>query len=115
MVSLIPESNRLPQRVFAPPVVKSYSTPFGKGELELHGKAEDGVTAKSINILPVQSKRQNERTSNVEKESQCKEDLEMIENVGGIMDFVSLSEISQARVSEQEKLQYWSFISPASP
>ncbi|XP_039180788.1 zinc finger CW-type PWWP domain protein 1-like isoform X2 [Crotalus tigris] len=91
------ESNKLPKRVFAPPVVKSYSTPFGKGELELHGKAEDGVTAKSIiNMLPVQSKRQTERTANVEKKSQCKKNLEMIENEKECLTDAQFEEIVQS-------------------
>ncbi|XP_029139402.1 zinc finger CW-type PWWP domain protein 1 [Protobothrops mucrosquamatus] len=91
------ECNKLPKRVFAPPVVKSYSPPVGKGEMELHGKPEDGVTAKSIiNMLPVQSKRLKERTANVEKKSQCKKNLEMIENEKGCLTDAQFEEIVQS-------------------
>ncbi|KAG8141076.1 hypothetical protein E2320_003688, partial [Naja naja] len=85
-------NSTMSKKVFAPPVAKSYHTPFGKGELELHGRPEDGVTAKSMNMSPTQSKKQKGSTPNVEKKPECKKNLETIENVGWIIDFVSLSE-----------------------
>ncbi|XP_058037942.1 zinc finger CW-type PWWP domain protein 1 isoform X4 [Ahaetulla prasina] len=84
------------KKVFAPPVLKSYRTPFGKGELELHGKPEDAVTFKSVTISPVQSKRQKGSTSSVEKKSECKKNLEMTENEKRCLTDAQFEEIVQS-------------------
>ncbi|XP_070810780.1 zinc finger CW-type PWWP domain protein 1 [Pituophis catenifer annectens] len=90
------EFNKMSKKAFAPPVVKSYRTPFGKGELELHGKPEDGITVKSVTISPVQSNRQKGSMSNVEKKSECKKNLEMIENEKGFLTDAQFEEIVQS-------------------
>ncbi|XP_070623451.1 zinc finger CW-type PWWP domain protein 1 [Erythrolamprus reginae] len=84
------------RKVFAPPVVKSYRVPFGKGELKLHRKPEHGVTVRSTNTSPVQSKRQKKSsTANVEKKSECKKNLEAVEKEKGCLTDAQFEEIVQ--------------------